>query len=107
MAYSTYCVTFRLANEAINGLTYEDRRQQLIANVKSNGMGFWDEPTSFMLVESDLDTYAFGSAAVRGLSSSKDLVFIFDPSDKSACYFGAIQYAPVLVSFFPSAKKIS
>jgi hypothetical protein len=100
-----YCVTFRIANKTINGKTYDERRDQLIENVRTEKLGFWAEPTSFMLVESRLDTVAFSRRAVQGLSK-QDLVFIFDPADMSACYFGAVEEEAVLLSFFPKAKKL-
>jgi hypothetical protein len=106
MAYSNYAVTFRIANMTVNGKSYDERRDQLLQNVRTDGLGFWDEPTSFMLVESTLSTGAFSKAAVQGLSAKHDLVFIFDPTDMSACYFGPVQAVPVLLSFFPEAKKI-
>jgi hypothetical protein len=106
MATSNYCVTFRIANKTINGQSYDDRRQRLIDNVTAQKRGFWAEPTSLLLVESDLNTTSFGKAAVQGLSSRDDLVFVFDPSDMSAGYFGPVQHLDVLRSFFPKAKKI-
>lgn len=106
MPRSNYCVTFRIANKSVDGQFYDDRRQRLMKNVRAEGLGFWAEPTSFLLVESDLSTPAFGMAAVKGLSSRDDLVFVFDASDMSACYFGAVEHVDVLLSFFPKAKKI-
>lgn len=102
---ANYCVTFRLANKTIGGKSYAERRQQLIDNVYTDGMGYWEEPTSFLLVESHLDTGSLASKACKGLSATEDLVFIFDPSDMSACYFGAVKEVDVLKSFFPIAKK--
>ena len=102
---SNYCVTFRIANRTINGRTYDERREMLINNVRKERMGYWDEPTSFILVESALDTPSFARRAVSGLPHD-DLVFVFDPADMSACYFGAVKNEDVLLSFFPKAKKI-
>ena len=106
MANSNYCVTFRIANKTVDGQTYDERRQRLIDNVRTDGLGYWDEPTSFLLVESPMNTPSFGRAAVQGLSKNDDLVFVFDPDDKSACYFGPLRHEAVLLSFFPKAKKI-
>lgn len=102
---STYCVTFRLANKTIGGKTYDDRRMRLIENVRTDGLGYWDEPTSFLLVESNLDTYAFGARAAQGLAH-EDLVLVFDPEDMSACYFGPVEDEGVLRTFFKQAKKL-
>ena len=104
---STYCVTGRLANKTANGKTYEERRLLLISNIHTEGMGYWEEPTSFYLAESNLNTDAFAAKASKGLSATEDLVFVFDPSDMSASYFGAIKEADVLRSFFPKLKKVA
>ena len=103
---SNYCVTFRLANKPVNGKTYEERRQLLIDNVHTPGAGYWDEPTSFFLAASNLDTEAFAAKACKGLSASEDLIFVMDPADKSACYFGPVKHVDVLRSFFPKLKKV-
>lgn len=103
---STYCVTFRIANKSAAGKTYDERRQQLIENVRSKDQGYWEETTSFLLVESTLDTFAFGIKASQGLSAADDLVVVFDPTDMSAAYFGALKEAEVLASFFVSLKKV-
>jgi len=104
---ANYCVSFRLAKKVLNGKSYDERRQLLIDNVRTEGQGYWDEPTSFMLVESNLDTDAFAAKACVGLSAREDLVFVFDPSDMSSTYFGAVHHAEVLQSFFPRLRKVS
>jgi hypothetical protein len=85
----------------------DERRLLLIDNVCTEGMGYWDEPTSFFAVESNLNTEPFAAKACKGLSASEDLVFIFDPTDMSACYFGAVKDVAVLQSFFPKLKKVA
>ncbi|WP_425105507.1 hypothetical protein [Ancylobacter sp.] len=102
----TYCVTFRIANKTVAGKTYDERREALIASARAENLGFWEETTSFMLVESDLYTSALARRLVEGLSKKDDILFIFDPSDKSGNYFGPIEYADVLRSFFPKAKSL-
>ncbi|WP_448031533.1 hypothetical protein [Bradyrhizobium liaoningense] len=106
MAY-TYCVSFRLADKTINGKTYEERRQQLIDNIYTDGCGYWDETTSFFLITSNLDTNNFAAKACRGLSATEDMIFVFDPTDMSACYFGAVEHADVLKWFFPLLRKVN
>lgn len=104
---STYCVSFRLADKTINGKTYEERRQLLIDNIHADGCGYWDETTSFFLITSGLDTNAFSAKACRGLSTTEDMIFIFDPTDMSSCYFGAVKHPDVLKSFFPKLRKVA
>ncbi len=103
---STYCVTFRIANKTVAGKTYSDRYSALTDNLHEGSDGYWSEPTSFILVGSTLDTNAFAKKAVKGLSDKEDMLFVFDPEDMSACYFGAVEREDVLKSFFPRAKKV-
>lgn len=103
---SNYSVTFRIANIAVNGLTYSERRERLIENIRTEDLGYWDGTTSFFFVESTMSTYDFGHHAVQGLSSRDDMVVIFDPSDMSACYFGQVESEEVLLSFLPDARKL-
>jgi hypothetical protein len=102
---STYCVTFRIANETIGDKTYADRRQSVVEAVNS-GNGYWDETTSFFLVESALNTPNFAKAASAGLSKTKDMLVAFDPEDMSMAYFGAVERPDVLATFFTSAHKL-
>ncbi|NQV58971.1 MAG: hypothetical protein HQ502_04845 [Alphaproteobacteria bacterium] len=102
---STYCITFRIANRTVSGKTYNQRREALVENAQKENLGYWEETTSFLLVESSLDTNAFSKRVRSGLSEADDLLVVFDPSDMSACYFGAIDNLGVLESFFPRLKK--
>ncbi|MCJ2096992.1 hypothetical protein MKK67_31430 [Methylobacterium sp. J-072] len=102
----TYCVTFRIADRAVNGKSYSERRDKLVENVRSKGGGYWDETTSFFLVESNLNTPSFAAQAADGLSEQYDMLFVFDPKDMSACYFGAVTHVDVLRSFFPKIQKV-
>lgn len=102
----TYCVTFRIADKTISGKTYDDRRDALMDNVRSKDQGFWEETTSFILVESELTTDAFAAKAAKGLSAKDDLVIVFDPTDMSLAYFGPVEHPEVLKSFFKVSKKL-
>jgi hypothetical protein len=103
---STYCVTFRLLNQTIDGKTYDDRRQSILDGVYQKGAGYWEETTSFLMVESALDTNAFAAKASNGLSAKHDMLVAFDPSDMSVAYFGAIKSPDILGSFFRTANKL-
>jgi hypothetical protein len=100
-----YCVSFRIADKTINGKTYAERRQMLVDNVHEN-MGYWEETTSFFMVESSRNTDQMATKAVKGLSAADDMVLVFDPSDMTACYFGPVLHLEVLRSFFPKLKKV-
>ena len=102
---STYCVTFRIKNATVGGKTYQDRYNSIIENADEE-RGLWTDPTSFLLISSDLDTNDFAYNVVKDLSRKHDMAFIFDPQDMSACYFGVVDNEEVLLSFFPRAKKI-
>ncbi|WP_238255368.1 hypothetical protein [Methylorubrum podarium] len=101
----TYCVTFRIADKTVNGRTYAERRQQLVDNVYRDGHGYWEETTSFFLVESSLNTPTFCKEATNGLSEDHDIVVVFDPKDMSASYFGPVKHSDVLRYFFPRLQK--
>lgn len=102
---ANYHLTFRIADKTVGGKSYADRRQQLIDNVYSDN-GFWDEPTSFILVHSGLNTPDFAKLASKGLSPADDLVLVFDPEDQSASCFGKVEHFDVLRSFLPNVKKL-
>lgn len=103
----TYAISFRIADKTVGGKTYEDRRQSLIDGARASGeMGFWDGTTSFILVESDMTTGAIAKSACKGLSEKDDMLFLFDPADMSAYYFGAVPHTDVLGTFFPKLKKL-
>jgi len=103
---STYCVTFRVSAETIDGKTYAERRQSIIDAVHIKGQGYWEETTSFFLVESNLDTASFAKSASKGLSAASDMLVAFDPEDMSMAYFGAVRHPDALGSFFRIAKKV-
>lgn len=98
---STYSVTFRISDAPVGGRTYQQRYDGLMDRLRELGLGYWTEPTSFALIESNEDTISFAQRIVRGLSAQHDMLFTFDPSDMSACYFGPLASEDVLRSFFP------
>ncbi len=100
-----YCLSYRIADKSANGKSYAERRQQLVDNVYSDN-GFWEETTSFIIVNSELSTLAFAEKACTGLSAADDLVIVFDPEDMNAAYFGPLEHEAVLASFFKSLKKL-
>lgn len=103
---SHYCVTFRIADRTVGGKTYNERRNLLIENANKEKIGYWEETTSFLLVSSALNTPDFAKRVCQGLSADYDMVLVFDPTDMSASYFGALQHVDVLRSFFPKLKKV-
>lgn len=106
MANSNYCATFRIADKSVNGKSYSDRYNALISAMRSEGMGYWEETTSFFVVESPHNTTEITARGARSLSAADDLLLVFDPTDMSACYFGTLEHVDVLRSFFPKLKKV-
>ena len=103
---STYYVSTRIANKSVAGKSYDERRDQLIDNIRTEGSGFWQDTTSFYIVESSLNTDAFAAKAAKALSRADDMLLVFDTSDMSASYFGVIAHLDVLKSFFPKLKNV-
>lgn len=99
MELSIYCISFRIADHTVNGRTYDERRQALIDAVHI-GKGFWDGTTSFLLVESTLDTHALTKRASAALSAEYDQLVVFDPRDMSMGHFGKIEHLDILKAFF-------
>jgi hypothetical protein len=106
MTLYTYCISFRIADRTVNGRTYDERRQSLIAAVRGNN-GFWDGTTSLLLVESTLDTNALTKRASAGLSAEYDQLVVFDPGDMSMGHFGKVPNLDVLKSFFRHAYAVA
>ncbi|MBO6724188.1 MAG: hypothetical protein JJ911_00820 [Rhizobiaceae bacterium] len=101
MAYS-YWVTIRIKNDA----TYDDRYEGFVEALKeAKRKGFWSEPTSFWLVESDLGIDNFMATITAPLDSGTDLVVVRRIAHDEARYFGAVRHPEVLESFIPSAQK--
>jgi hypothetical protein len=76
-----------------------DHRRSAHKQIPRDG-GYWDETTSFILVESNLNTPAMAKHVSKGLSAKDDMLVVFDPSDMSCAYFGAVMHPDVLKSFF-------
>lgn len=97
---STYFVSFRVAEINTPEGTQAERRRSISDNAAAFGGGYWDETTSFIIFDCELDTPGAGAAVVRGLSRAHDLAVVFDPSDMSLFRFGAFKYGEALDSFF-------
>lgn len=96
---TTYLMSFRIADKTVNGMTYNDRRQGMIDAVHTKGLGIWDGTTSFILVESMLDTQTITNRASASLSRNDDMLVVVS-DDMSMRHFGKIEHEDVLKSFF-------
>lgn len=103
---SYYFITFRIADGAADRMSYENRYEALMENIeKARAGGYWSGTTSFIAMESTLDTSALCKTLCEGLSA-KDMVVTFDPSDMSMAYFGDVSDPDILGSFFQTTKKV-
>ncbi|MEJ5081046.1 hypothetical protein [Ochrobactrum sp. MYb379] len=102
----TYVISFRIADKTVGGKTYGERRESLMEAAFTKGLGYWDATTSFLLVNSTLNTEAFAKKLSAGLDANHDMLVVFDPSDMSLAYFGAVMEPRVLASFFNTVKKL-
>ncbi|BCH60404.1 hypothetical protein RvVAR0630_30280 [Agrobacterium vitis] len=104
MAY--YCISFRIADQTAVGRSYDQRRKGLMEAAHAQKKGLWDSTTSFILAESTFDTVNFAKSVCADLSPQHDMAVVFDPSDMSMCYFGQVNEADILKSFFRVSQKI-
>ncbi|MEL7529315.1 MAG: hypothetical protein AAFN16_26365 [Pseudomonadota bacterium] len=108
---AVYHITFRIAktttNETLLGAsTYQQRYERFLEKLKENKTGgFWSEPTSFVIVETNLDIYTFTKNVTVGLDKQQDLVLVHDPKNGDARYIG-IENEAILKSFLPNAVKL-
>lgn len=97
-----YWVTFRIEDNP----TYQTRYDAFIETVSSYKLGFWSEPTSFMLVEANIEIDAFVREISKPLDRSKDLLLVRYISRDASRVFGKSENFDVLQSFFPNIKKL-
>lgn len=74
---ATFWITFRLADEVVDGRDYATRYKALIdALTIHRGSGWWYEPTSFWLMDSSSTRIQLAAAAKAAVAPSKDLVVV-------------------------------
>ena len=92
-------VTFRLHEDS----TYDDRYSGFMDELYNNASSHWDEPTSFVCLETTLSPSALGNKLKAHLSS-KDLFVIREIGKDNTVYFGSPDKD--FKTFFPKAKKL-
>lgn len=78
-----FAVTFRIHEDS----TYRERYNSVVAAIQGCALGgrHWAEPTSFFLLESNLDATQLAAAIDKNSSfvSSKDLLAVFSQTHKA------------------------
>ena len=89
---ATFWVTFRIADEYVDGHDDDDRRLMLYEAIRqaSNGK-WWKEPTSFVLFSSDLSIDAIAEQIRDAISPIHDIVLIREDGVKSARVVGLVE----------------
>lgn len=97
----TYIVTFRIA------LTGDDdaRREALIASILQGSSRHWDEPTSFLLVETEDSLDDLASWASQSIDPAVDIVLIRALDQKSARVIGRVEDRD-LFELMPYCKRL-
>jgi|ERR1700722_8163500 hypothetical protein len=92
-----FAVTFRIHEDA----NYDDRYQSLVKQIESESVSStWDEPTSFVLVESKKNSQELCDALYYGSSilESKDMLLVVNLSKKGYAQKGS-KYPNTLDAF--------
>jgi hypothetical protein len=97
---AVYWLTFRLEMNA----TYSNRHQALMDAVERISTGWWTEPTSFLVFESDQSIDGVAGTAKSAINPAIDLVLIGMPDYKSARVIGTVT-DPDLFKLVPFTKK--
>ncbi len=103
---ATYFLSFRIADKTVGGKTYNERREAMIDAVYTKGNGFWDGTTSFIIVNSSLNTSSIAAKAAAPLSKADDMLIVFDPEDMSMVHFGKVDHPAILKSFFKHPREL-
>lgn len=97
---ATYWLTFRIHADR----TYQERYDDFIGLVNEWGTGFWDEPTSFIAMESAQSIDDIGRALKTALNEHTDIMVIREIGVDSTRYVG--EPSDGFEHFFPKAKKL-
>lgn len=94
-----YWLTFRIAESG-----HPTRYNALIAAMTDNGSGFWDGPTSFIAIRSDLAIDALGAKLKAAINPVEDLFVLREIGRDNTRYAGLPGNG--FMAFFPKAKKL-
>lgn len=81
---ATYWISFRIAHSG----DYQTRYRELVDGLMEISTQYWEDTTSFLIIESSEDIDGVASTASIAVSDSKDLVLIRAMESKSARLIG-------------------
>lgn len=94
-----YAITFRIEDVRSKLGSYDERYDSVVRAIRANCSGrYWDETTSFFLVQSDHDNSAQLARAVDEASlfdSERDLLVVINLSSKGYKVIGAYNDADI------------
>ncbi|MBW6528717.1 hypothetical protein KZ813_17890 [Sphingomonas sp. RHCKR7] len=97
---TTYWITFRLTDDA----SYKQRYDDLVDALNEVGSAFWDEPTSFVAIETDMGIGALASLLKSTINPGTDILVIREIGRDNTRYIGEPKNG--FLYFFPNAKKV-
>ena len=71
-----YWISFRLANERVDGRTCDQRLKDLQDVIDDLSTGFWDETSSFYVIESAKTTAEVATALRGAIAPTADLILM-------------------------------
>lgn len=83
---SVYWITFRIAEDG----NHDDRYDNLLDAIKKSSTMIWEEPTSFLLVESEKTIDDLAAILRTKVNSIHDIVLIGNPNVKQARVIGIV-----------------
>ena len=81
---TTYWITFRIADVAVAGRSYEDRYNSLIKIVTDNSPTWWGQTTSYLAFNSDQGLDSIAAKFKAAIAPSHDLFLLREMDKQSA-----------------------
>jgi len=102
---TTYWLTFRLSARSVNYITYDDRRQALLAAVERHSTDRWEEPTSFLAFRSGSTIEAISKACKLAIAPSWDM-FLIREMDRQNARIGGLVLDRKIFQMMPYLKAV-
>jgi hypothetical protein len=71
-----YWISFRVANEQVGGRTYDQRLENLKDAIDDMSNGYWDETSSFYVIESEKTPAQVATALSAAIAPAADLILM-------------------------------
>ncbi len=86
---ATMSISFRIADHAVGGRSYNDRYLALDTEIRQMADGaLWEESTAFVALQTNLAIDQIAARCKRAIAPTADLVLILDNDHKSARLVG-------------------